>query len=317
MRQFRQAAGFDSKQTIEVLNETIRELYGESMPASGDEAGRRLASQPRPLTAAVVEQIERGAYNRIEGRTKAAWIRDLQVDRGRLNASRVPAWLVRAYDVAYAADGLLVDMYLWSVALQGEQLRDRPRRLRDLPARVPPGGEVEFLTRHLGELDAEYQALVEGHAVRLAAIAERQRTQQTEWAASSADASGARGEGEDEAPEGSIVSPRQIVSQRFVLYNLGQVPWRDRLLYRIGSSSTGIASPPLVPIPDTDPGGSAEVRFILQAPRTPGTYRACLKMAFPDGTYCFPTTLVGLVVTLVVPPADIADPYREWPDHAG
>jgi hypothetical protein len=43
--------------------------------------------------------------------------------------------------------------------------------------------------------------------------------------------------------------------------------------------------------PDTDPGGRVELRIPLRAPRRPGTYRACLKMGWPNGVYYFPSTL--------------------------
>ncbi|MEU4294979.1 hypothetical protein AB0E63_42720 [Kribbella sp. NPDC026596] len=317
MRQLRQAAGYDLAETVEILNETIEELYAEVRQAPEPDAKRRLSAGPQRLTVAIVRRIERGEYSAFDHRPSVKWVDvDQLLPRKRMNASRVPAWLVRAYDVAFGADGFLTDMFTWSTTLQGDQLRDRPRRVRDLPTHVPAGGEYQFLIRDLGEPDAEFLPLLQAQAAQLAALAERQRTHPSAEAPSASDASGARGEGEERFPEGSITAPGVMFASRFVLHNLGEVPWRDRLLYRIGSSSIGLGSTPLVPLPDTDPGGSAAVEWVLRSPMTPGTYRACLKMALPDGAYCFPTTLVGLLVTIVVPPADLADPYEPWPDHA-
>jgi hypothetical protein len=61
---------------------------------------------------------------------------------------------------------------------------------------------------------------------------------------------------------------------------------------------------------DVDPGGRVELRVPLRAPRRPGTYRACLKMGWPNGVYCFPSTLVGVIVTVIVPAADLLAPRQ-------
>lgn len=317
MRQLRQAAGVDLAESVEILNETIHELYADVRPApvpTEERRSRERSPAVQEVTSTSLSGVERGTYGRIE---QLKWVADLKQLKGRANASRVPAWLVRAYDVAFGADGFLVDMYPWSVALQGEQLRDRPRRVRDLPARVPADREYTFLTRDLGEPDDPQRLLLQAQASQLAGLAQRQRTRPQVWTPLPEDASGFLGEAENEAPEGTIAAPGSMLVARFVLHNVGSVPWHDRLLYRVGFSSIGLASSPLVPIPDTEPGAAADIRCVLRAPLTPGTYRACFKMGWPDGTYCFPTTLLGVLMTVVVPPADIADPYPEWPDHAG
>ncbi|SDD36896.1 NBR1-Ig-like domain-containing protein [Actinokineospora iranica] len=313
MRQLRMAVGINLGETVAILNETIDDLYADVRDAPTP--GGRVPSTPHRVTGDYVRRVERGDHGRFDLGTLPAWARRSEVEKNRLNASRVPAWLVRAYDVAFGADGFLVDMHTWSVALQADQLRDLPRRLRDLPGHVPPGGEYEFLVRDLGELDEQARDLLRAQAGELAALRDRQPGGAS-WLPFAKDASLNAGEAEE--PEGMLVAPGSLVTTHFVLRNAGTVPWRDRLLYRVGDTATGIASPPLVPVPDTEPGAdTAEIGYVLRAPTTPGTYRVCVKMGWPDGTYCFPTTLLGLVTTLVVPPADIIDPYREWPDHVG
>jgi hypothetical protein len=321
MRQFRLAAGVGAEETVAFLNETIHDLYGDVRPAPRPGEKRqprgRSPSVPEEMTAKFVERIERGMHGRIDHVYGLKWLENTDQLKGRANASRVPAWLVRAYDVAFGADGYLIDMYTWSVALQGDQMRDLPRRVRDLPARVEPGSEYDFLTRDLGDPDEDLRPLLREQAEQLAELAARQRTSRSSWTPLAADASGFLGEAEHEAPEGTIAAPGGMLVARFVLHNVGEVPWQDRVLYRVGPTSVGLASAPLVPIPATKPSGTADVRCVLRAPLIPGTYRVCLKMGWPDGTYCFPTTLLGLLLTVVVPPTDIADPYEEWMDHAG
>jgi hypothetical protein len=130
---------------------------------------------------------------------------------------------------------------------------------------------------------------------------------------SAQDRSGTLGEGDEELPEGNLVPPGGHLVACWVLHNTGKLPWRDRLLYRVGDTSAGIRTPPFVIVPDTDPGQTAELRCPLRAPRRSGTYRVCLKMGWPNGVYCFPSTMVGLIATLIVPPEDLIDPLTEWP----
>ncbi|WP_344212488.1 NBR1-Ig-like domain-containing protein [Kribbella sancticallisti] len=260
-------------------------------------------------------QLERGEHSNRDVNSLPHWLKVLEVDRIRANASRVPAWLVRAYDVAFGADGFLADVYTWSEALQEDQLRDLPRRVRDRPIEVMPGDEYAYLTRDLGEPGDSLRRLLLTQASELAGQRDRFRAAPRMWAPVTGDKTGFLGEAEDEAPEGTIAAPGSMLVARFVIHNIGQVRWRDRLMYRVGSASVGMASSPCVPLPDTDPGSTADVRCVLRAPTAPGTYRACFKMGWMDGTYCFPTTLLGVLFTVIVPPADIADPYQDWPDH--
>ncbi|NEA32805.1 NBR1-Ig-like domain-containing protein [Streptomyces sp. SID13031] len=312
MRQLRGATGSDLERTVEILNQTIEELYPGASPEArpGGDGGR---STPRLVSAKYVSHLERGLHSRRE--QVPQWAELVTVDRVRTNASRVPAWLVRAYDIAFGADGFLADVYVWSEALREDQSQDLPRRTRDLPADVVPGEEYACLIRDLGAPAADLRTLLSTQAAELAAARDRYQAAPRLWVPAAADKSGFLGEAEEEAPEGTVVAPGSMLVARFVVHNVGQVPWRDRLMYRVGSSSAGICSPPFVPLADTDPGSFANVRWVLRAPTEPGTYRMCVKMGWPDGTYCFPTTLLGVIITLIVPPADIADPYQDWPDH--
>ncbi|MFC4853001.1 hypothetical protein [Actinophytocola glycyrrhizae] len=47
--------------------------------------------------------------------------------------------VVRAYDVAFGADGYLVDMYGWTVTLLADHEHNPPSLTRHLPAHVPDG----------------------------------------------------------------------------------------------------------------------------------------------------------------------------------
>lgn len=312
MRQLRVATGCEASRTVEILNQTIEELYPGARPDArpGGDGGRTI---PRLVTTKYITQLESGVHSRPE--TLPPWAQLIQVDSVRVNASRVPAWLVRAYDVAFGADGLLVDIYLWSEALRQDQSQDLPRRIHDLPTEMEPGEEYACLIRDLGEPTAGLATLLSTQASELASRRDRYRASSASWIPSAADKSGFLGEAEEEAPEGTIAPPGSLLVARFVMHNVGQVPWRDRLMYRVGSSSAGICTPPFVPLADTAPGATADVRWVLRLPMEPGTYRMCVKIGWPDGTYCYPTTLLGVIFTAVVPPADLADPFQEWPDH--
>jgi hypothetical protein len=98
-----------------------------------------------------------------------------------------------------------------------------------------------------------------------------------------------------------------------MLHNAGSVPWEHRLFVRSGSHDTGLLTPPFVAVPATGPGRTAEIAVPMAAPSAPGTYRACFRLAWPDGTYCFPNTLVGAIMTVVVPAPEFARCLTAWP----
>jgi hypothetical protein len=258
--------------------------------------------------------VEKGHHSRLDLYRLPRWIDVSQVrDRTRLYTSRVPDWLVRAYDLAFCADGYLVDMFAWSSAFLPDQLRDVPRRLSDLPAHLPRGREHEFFAEHFPDADDRIRALLRRQADLAAALRDRPPSPDAPWRPMPGDESSSH----DETPEGRLVAPDSRFVAVWMLRNTGSVPWHDRVLYRVGAYPGGVRTPPFVVIPETDPGGAAWIECPMRAPVAAGTYRACLKMGWPDGTYCFPSTLLGLFVTLTVPPGDLLGAERKWADHAG
>jgi hypothetical protein len=64
--------------------------------------------------------------------------------------------------------------------------------------------------------------------------------------------------------------------------------------------NTGLVSPSMLAVPNTEPGAIATIRCPVKTSKTPGTFRLCMKMGWPNGVYCFPNTLVGMIFTTVV-----------------
>lgn len=311
MRQLRIATGDDLASAVAILNQTILSLYPDAAPADVGAVGR---ARPHLVTESYLRKVEKGHHARLDLYRLPRWLDVSQVgDKTRLYASRVPDWLVRAYDLAFCADGYLVDMFAWSSALLPDQLRDVPRRLRDLPAHIPPGREYEVLAEHFADADQHVRALLAKQAGLTADLRGRPPNRDVPWQPSSGDESTSH----DETPEGQLVAPDSQLVAAWDLHNTGSTPWRDRVLYRVGAYQGGVRTPPFLVIPDTDPGSTVRIECPMRAPGTAGTYRACLKMGWPDGTYCFPSTQSGLFVTLTVQSDDMADPLTEWTDHAG
>lgn len=309
MRQLRIASGDDTTSTVTVLNQVIAALYPD---ATATTPGTDSRSLPHLVTESYVHKLEKGHHARLD-LYGTRWFDVSQFrDRTPLNTSRVPEWLVRAYDVAFCANGYLVDMFVWSAALLADQLRDVPRRVRDLPAHMPPGGEYEFLAEHFPAPDRRTRTLLTTQTQL--AITRRDQAPHPDlpWRPMPGDESTSH----DDTPEGQLVPPDGRFIAVWNLHNTGSVPWRDRVLYRVGAYPDGVRTPPFVVIPDTDAGATVRIECPMRAPIAAGTYRACLKMGWPNGTYCFPNTLLGLFVTLTVAPGDLNAPDREWRDHA-
>ncbi|MFL6118474.1 hypothetical protein [Actinophytocola sp.] len=74
------------------------------------------------------------------------------------------------------------------------------------------------------------------------------------------------------------------------LYNTGSVPWRDRLLYRIGPpvSSATPFTPPMLPVPDTDPGHACDMQIPGRAQWFLSNAVINMVMVFPDFSSCLP-----------------------------
>lgn len=308
MRQLRVAAGDDLPSAVVILNEVIASLYPAANPAEPGKTG------PRPVTRSFLTKVEKGHHSRLDLGQLPKWTKaGRHVDKTRLYTSRVPEWLVRAYDVAFCADGYLVDMAAWSAALLPDQLRDTPRRLRDLPAHVRPGAELAFFAEHFPDAGERISAVLAAQARAVTGLRDRRPPRDAPWLPTPGD----RSTSVDETAEGLLVPPDGQFVAAWELHNIGTVPWRDRLLYRIGAYEGGVRTPPFVVVPDTAPGSAVRIEVPMRAPATPGTYRACLKMGWPDGTYCLPNTLLGLFVTMVVPPGDLVEPATEWAGHGG
>lgn len=313
MRQLRVANGDHTAQTVEILNQAITDLYPDATEQRTD-YGRR--SVPHLVSERYVLRVERGHHARLP---VPPWLRSSRdLDPAVVSGSRVPPWLVRAYDMAFGADGYLVDMFDWASALLADHEHNPPRLTRHLPAHAAPGHEYDYLAAGFVDeqaptaIDPAVQALLAEQAGQLITRGDH-ASGAPQWMPSSQDGSGSLGDGEEELPEGTLVPPGGQLVARWVLHNTGKVPWRDRLLYRVGATTEGIRTPPFVIVPDTDPGQTAELRCPLRAPHRSGTYRVCLKMGWPNGVYCFPSTLLGLIVTLIVPPDDLMDPAADWP----
>lgn len=319
MRQLRMANGggtsLANDPTIDVLNDAIEELY----PGTRGEAEQRRSgasrgnhSAPHRVTPKYLNRLELGGSGTMP---LPAW---LQASGYRLAkggdpgafGSRVPPWLVRSYDLAFAADGFLIDMYRWATAFLVDHQYDPPRQTRHVPAHAA-GAEYDYLSANFTDPSAEVAELLRKQASVLRATPAGPAAT-ADWLPSHGDRSRTRGEGEDLVQDGMLVRRGQDVLYHWVLHNAGDVVWRDRFLFRIGAPGSGIRTPPFVPVPDTEPGGRAEIWCPLRAPDSPGTYRICMKMGWPNGVYCFPRTLLGAMAILIVPSADLADGHEPW-----
>lgn len=103
-------------------------------------------------------------------------------------------------------------------------------------------------------------------------------------------------------PDGELVLPGQRFTKVWELQNVGQVPWQNRWLqcmdedivvYANNESTLRIAQPlrpdqARLPVPFTRPGDVARLSASFHAPTEAGTVLSYWKMAFEDGTLCFP-----------------------------
>jgi Ig-like domain-containing protein len=307
MRQIRSAAGFESLDAAtEVLNSTIRQLY-PGVPV-------RLAatapfSQPHEVSPRYISDLELGNTSKVE---VPAWLlAERAYQPGQLRGSQIPAWLIRAYDVAFVADGYLVDLHRWATALHADQASTPPRASH---------------TRRLASVDlAEYDRAAAAFAASPAPVRAVLDANRTEIAAFP----GTPGPGRDwlpdardrctninpvpEIPEGLPARPGTFLVGRWILRNSGDIPWEHKVFTRVGRFDAGLITPPFAPLPATPPGADAEVRVPVRVPDRPGTYRLAFRLAWPDGVYCYPNTLVGSIMTITVLPESYAGCELEWP----
>ena len=108
---------------------------------------------------------------------------------------------------------------------------------------------------------------------------------------------------DDTIAHGTLVTPGQMFVKTWRIRNSGTVPWRDRRLERQGPL-TGpglITSVRYYTVPDTDPGGIAEITAPLKAPTYDVASIAYFKMVDSDGALCFPDRYqLGLDVLVLV-----------------
>jgi len=108
---------------------------------------------------------------------------------------------------------------------------------------------------------------------------------------------------DDTIPHGTLFAPGEIFTKTWRIRNCGSVAWRGRSLERQGPV-TGpglITSPQYIPIPDTEPGGIAEIQALLKAPGYDCTSIAYFKMVDAQGFLCFPDDhQLGLDVLVLV-----------------
>lgn len=306
MRQLRAATGDSVHQSADVLNETLARLY----PDMAGQGGSGRYSTPHRVNGDYLSKVERGMNATLP---VPSWLRSLGLDErsDAAQGSRVRPWLVHAYDVAFAADGYLIDMYTWTMALLADQQHNPPRVTRDLPGAIPAGGEDAYFADGFQTAPGPIREILREHARTMRGRRDRSADEPA-WLPSDADLSGDTDDGDEINPEGVLVRPGEFRVARWLMRNVGQVPWRDRVLYRVGKPGTGIHTPRMLPLPDTEPGGTTEIRCPLRAPDRPGTYRICLKAGWPNGIYCHPKSMLGLIFTLIVPPADLAGCHEPW-----
>ncbi|GLK14452.1 BTAD domain-containing putative transcriptional regulator [Streptosporangium carneum] len=91
-------------------------------------------------------------------------------------------------------------------------------------------------------------------------------------------------------PDGSAVRVGERFVKTWKIDNIGTVPWRDRFLYRQWpwDGEDLCQTERSVPLPDTDPGGSALVNVEVRAPREPGKCKVYWKMVDADGNQYMP-----------------------------
>jgi hypothetical protein len=105
------------------------------------------------------------------------------------------------------------------------------------------------------------------------------------------------------ATAASVLSVRVDQVQLFVLRarlrNAGAVPWRDRLLYRIGPPVTSSLpfAPGILPVPDTAPNDTCDVLIPGRAQWFPNLAVISYIMVFPDCSQCLPGRLCCYVDT--------------------
>lgn len=305
MEQIRNSCGFH-RGAIDRLNQVVVELY----PNAVDQRARAgPTSAPRLLVADddLLYEVEQGKGDR--PRDQRHWLRAEDLSDRQLRANRVPEWLVWAYDRAFCADGYLVDFYRWATAADVAH-RSVPPRSESVTA-IPRDALRGLMFRGFDGVAPDVQALLDAYVTELERRADS-RISVVHGGPAEEEFGGIElaDDGSASCPEGSVLLPGQTLIIRWIFRNVGTTAWRDRVLVRVGDH--GMITPRFVPVPDTEPGATALVECPVRAPASHGTFRACLKMVWPDGSWCAPTTLLGVLITIIVPPAELLPGWRYW-----
>lgn len=311
MEQIRNAVGL-RLDPLEFMNRAIIELYPEVENRRSGRAGP--VSVPRLLRSPhLLDEAEQGKYERV--RDQRRWLQaDPEISANQVRSNPIPAWLVRAYDVAFGADGYLVDFYRWAVAADAAQTQVPPRLTTIALPAVPTDKLRDLMFEHFAGVPADIGEVIEGYVDELARLAPGTAGGgDPAWVPQAMDKSVIEDDGTRDFPEGTILRAHETKVISWTFRNIGSIAWSDRLLARVGQDLTGgLRTPPFVPIPATGAGETCVVTCPIRAPAEPGTYRACFKMAWPDGTLCYPTTLIGALASVIVPPAEMSQSWRSW-----
>jgi murein DD-endopeptidase MepM/ murein hydrolase activator NlpD len=116
----------------------------------------------------------------------------------------------------------------------------------------------------------------------------------------------------DIIPDGTQFQPGQTIQQQWTVRNTGTTAWGDgyALAYLSGDRLGGPAS---MPVPQTNPGGLADVPVTFQAPDTPGRYRSVWQMLAPAKPGGVPPTRFGerMWVDIMVPEVTVPAQPKE------
>lgn len=122
-------------------------------------------------------------------------------------------------------------------------------------------------------------------------------------------------------PDGQIVGSGERFCKIWELQNVGRVNWVGRTLVcqddevvvysrargELSLAPAMIADQSTVPVPDTPAGETVQVRVWFTAPKVPGAVVSYWKMAYPDGSLCFPDSQGVWVRVRVITPGRVAN----------
>ena len=108
-------------------------------------------------------------------------------------------------------------------------------------------------------------------------------------------------------PIGAVLQPGQRVEKIWRMRNTGDCPWLDYTWTFISGNSMG--GPDNVPVPRTEPGGTADISVPLQVPSLPGTYTGIWGLKNAEGRDIGQTARVQ--VKVLTTPFPVRSPTRE------